>query len=57
MTSPPRCSYSSVMIETIFDFKFYIDKISEFMMDTFKHEEVQLNQMSKLENEINSLKE
>ena len=27
MTSPPRCSYSSVMIETIFDFKFYIDKI------------------------------
>ena len=39
MTSPPRCSYSSVMIETIFDYKFYIDKISEFMMDTFKHEE------------------
>ena len=39
MTSPPRCSYSSVMIETIFDYKFYIDKISEFMMDTFTHEE------------------
>lgn len=35
MTSPPRCSYSSVMIETIFDFKFYIDKISDFMVESF----------------------
>ena len=23
------------MIETIFDYKFYVDKISEFMIDTF----------------------
>lgn len=35
MMSPPRCSYSSVMIETIFDYKFYIDKICEFMVSTF----------------------
>ena len=26
------------MIETIFDFKFYIDKIAEFMMKTFENE-------------------
>lgn len=48
MTSPPRCSYSSVMIETIFDFKFYIDKISEFMLLTFDKEEEQVAQLSKL---------
>jgi hypothetical protein len=38
MTQPPRCSYSSVMIETIFDFKFYLDKISEFILTTFDQE-------------------
>lgn len=57
MTSPPRCSYSSVMIETIFDYKFYIDKISEFMMDTFTHEESHLAQMSQLEAEVLKLRE
>jgi hypothetical protein len=40
MTQPPRCSYSSVMIETIFDYKFYVDKISEFMIETFDKEQV-----------------
>ena len=41
MTSPPRCSYNSVMVETMFDYKFFIDKISEFMMNTFEKEETQ----------------
>lgn len=27
------------MIETIFDYKFYLDKISEFMLDTFEKEQ------------------
>ena len=36
------------MIETIFDFKFYIDKISEFMLLTFDKEEEQVAQLSKL---------
>jgi hypothetical protein len=39
MTAPPRASYSSVMIETIFDYKFYIDKICEFMTATFQLEQ------------------
>lgn len=26
------------MIETIFDFKFYLDKISEFILTTFEQE-------------------
>jgi len=38
MTSPPRCSYKSVMVETMFDYKFYIDKISEFVLATFDNE-------------------
>lgn len=41
MTSPPRCSYNSVMVETMFDYKFYIDKIAEFMMNVFEKEEQQ----------------
>jgi len=56
MTSPPRCSYSSVMIETIFDYKFYIDKISEFMMGTFEREEANFSQINKLEAEIARLR-
>ena len=39
MTAPPRASYSSVMIETIFDYKFYIDKICEFMTASFQLEQ------------------
>jgi hypothetical protein len=39
MTSPPRCSYSSVMVETMFDYKFYIDKISEFILNSFEKED------------------
>ena len=27
------------MIETIFDYKFYLDKISEFMLETFEKEQ------------------
>ena len=57
MTSPPRCSYSQIMIETIFDYKFYIDKISEFMMDTFTREQAHLTNQGQLENEIDRLRE
>lgn len=43
------------MIETIFDYKFYIDKISEFMMDTFKQEEAHLSELGKYEDHISRL--
>jgi hypothetical protein len=39
MTSPPRCSYSSVIVETTFDYKIYIDKISDFIIGTFEKED------------------
>ena len=39
MTSPPRCSYSSVIVETTFDYKIYIDKISDFIITTFEKED------------------
>ena len=52
MTSPPRQSYSSVMIETVFDFKFYIDKISEFIISkSFQNEELLLQSLIKAEEE------
>lgn len=56
MTSPPRCSYSSVMIETIFDFKFYIDKISDFMVEAFNQEETSFSYIQKLEFELQKCK-
>jgi len=55
MTSPPRKSYSSVMIETIFDFKYYLDKISEFMLATFEKEESQEQKIQKLHVQVKTL--
>ena len=43
------------MIETIFDYKFYIDKIAEFMMTTFDQQlEMQAN-IQKLQREVSIL--
>ena len=56
MTSPPRCSYNSVMVETMFDYKFYIDKISEFMMNTFDMDDTNASVINGLKQENMALK-
>jgi len=43
------------MIETIFDYKYYLDKISEFMMTTFERDHQQESEIQKLNVQIRNL--
>lgn len=35
MSAPPRMSYDSVMIETMFDYKYFLDKVIDFTFKMF----------------------
>ena len=48
MTAPPRCSYNSVMVETMFDYKFFVYKMAESMINSFDRDQQTQQELNRL---------
>lgn len=46
VSQPPRASYNSVMIETIFDYKYFLDKVSDYIFRVIDQQSVLAPQSS-----------